>query len=64
MALSPEDIVEAIVEELAMGDLGESVEAFRFERLAPGKLRLDFGDAGRFHLVVVEIDDETARGHR
>jgi len=56
MALSVKDIIEAVIDPLAMGDLGESVDAFRFERLSPGSVLLDFGE-GRFRLDVVQIDD-------
>jgi len=57
MALSVNDIIEAVIDPLAMGDLGESVNAFRFERLSSGSLLLDFGEEGRFRLDVVQIDD-------
>jgi hypothetical protein len=57
MALSAEDIIEAVIDPVAMGDLGESVDAFRFERLSPGSLLLDFGEEGRFRLDVIQIDD-------
>jgi hypothetical protein len=57
MAVSPEDIIEAVLDPLAMGDLGERVEAFRFERLSPGSLLLDFGAAGRFRLDVVQVHE-------
>jgi hypothetical protein len=52
MFLTPADIIEAIVDELAMGELGERFDAFRIERSAPGTLLLDYGDAGRFRLDV------------
>ena len=55
--LSPSDIIEEIVDELAMGSLGEAVPAFELRRTAPGTLFLDYGDAGRFVLTVVEQSD-------
>lgn len=53
MALTPDDIIEEIIDELAMGELGESVEAFEFSRTGPGSLLLDYGALGRFRLSVV-----------
>jgi hypothetical protein len=54
MALTPHDVIEALVDELAMGDLGQSVDSFKFTRTGPGELVLDYGDGGRFRLSVVE----------
>lgn len=54
MSLTPADIIEAIVDELAVGELGERFDAFRIDRTAPGTLLLDYGDAGRFRLDVTE----------
>ena len=56
MSLTPADIIEAIVDELAMGDLGEQFDAFRLDRSAPGSLLLDYGDGGKFSLVVTEAE--------
>ena len=52
MEITPDQIIEDFVDDLAMGELGQSVEAFHFTRLGPGTLRLDYGDAGRFILTV------------
>lgn len=52
MQLTPGDIIEAIIDELAMGELGESVNAFELRRTGAGELLLDYGVAGRFTLVV------------
>jgi hypothetical protein len=57
MALTPADIIEEIVDELALGELGQSVDAFRFTRTGPGTLELDYGDLGRFVLSVVQVAD-------
>ncbi|HET7066930.1 MAG TPA: hypothetical protein VFI21_04960 [Nocardioides sp.] len=46
MTLSPADIIEAVLDPLAMGDLGEGVDAFRFDRLPDESVLLDWGDAG------------------
>lgn len=54
MKLTPDDILEELIDELAAGDLGESVDAFNLTRVAPGSLVLDYGDRGRFTLVVAE----------
>jgi hypothetical protein len=52
MKITAEQIIEELVDGLAMGDLGESVESFHFTRVGPGVLRLDYGDAGQFTLTV------------
>jgi hypothetical protein len=57
MSLTPEDIIEALVDELAMGDLAERSDAFRIDRAAPGTLLLDYGQDGRFRLDVTEVSD-------
>jgi hypothetical protein len=54
MALTPDDIIEALIDELAMGDLGQSVDSFTFTRTGLGSLTLDYGELGRFRLSVVE----------
>ncbi|MGN6780049.1 MAG: hypothetical protein ACTHJH_00950 [Marmoricola sp.] len=54
MRLTPNDIIEAIIDELAMGELGESVEAFALKRVGPGDLMLDYGELGKFRLIVSE----------
>ncbi|MGO4600304.1 hypothetical protein [Terrabacter sp. 2YAF2] len=50
--VSPEAIIEEIIDELALGDLGQAVDAFRMERVGPGTVLLDYGEAGRFRLHV------------
>lgn len=57
MPLTPADVIEAIVDELAMGELGERFEALGIDRAAPGTLILDYGDGGRFQLDVTEAND-------
>ena len=56
MALTPAEIIEAIIDELVMGELGEGIEAFQIDRVGPGTLMLDYGDEGRFRLVVTETN--------
>lgn len=41
MQLTADDIIEAIIDELAIGELGESVDSFVLERVGPGDLSLD-----------------------
>jgi hypothetical protein len=53
-SLSPADIIEALVDELAIGELADRFDALRIQRTGPGSLLLDYGDAGRFRLDVVE----------
>ena len=57
MNLKPQDIIEAIIDELALGELGQSIDAFSFTRVGPGSLVLDYGESGRFRLSVVEEPD-------
>jgi hypothetical protein len=52
MPITPQDIIEAIIDELAMGELGESVDAFILTSIGPGELRLDYGEWGTFRLTV------------
>jgi hypothetical protein len=52
MALTPDDIIEEFIDELAMGELGQRV-AFDLSRTGPGVWLLDYGDLGRFRLTVV-----------
>jgi hypothetical protein len=54
MALSPEDIVERILDDLIMGEFGDSVDALEVSKSGPGSLVLDYGKLGRFRLSVVE----------
>jgi len=54
--LTPGDIIEAIIDELAMGELGQSVDAIVIDRTGPGSLHVDYGEAGRFRLEVVPLD--------
>ena len=55
--VSPETIIEEVIDELAMGVLGQSVDDFRIERVAPSVLLLDYGTLGRFRLEVTEQHD-------
>ena len=57
MSLTPADIIEAIVDELAMGELMEALDAVQIRRTGPGCLILDYGKAGRFRLDVVEASE-------
>lgn len=52
VTLRPEDIIEAIVDELLMGDLAEDFPDIRVTRTGPGSLLLDYGEEGRFALQV------------
>ncbi len=56
MRLTPNDIVEALVDELVTGELGEQHDSLRLSREAPGVLMLDYGKAGRFRLEVTSAD--------
>jgi hypothetical protein len=51
----PGDVIEAIIDELAMGELGEQVEEFTLTRTGEGSLLLDYGRAGRFALDVMKL---------
>lgn len=55
MIITPGDIIEAVIDELAMGELGESVDAFALSRTGDGEVLLDYGSAGRFKLVVTAV---------
>jgi len=50
--ITPELIIENLIDELAMGELGQSVDGVHFLRLAPGILRLEYGELGSFILSV------------
>jgi len=52
MKITPELIIEDLIDDLAMGELGQSVDGFHFLRLAPGILRLEYGELGSFILSV------------
>ena len=52
MAITPADIIEAVIDELVMGELGDGIEAIAIERTGEGSLLLDYGPEGRFTLVV------------
>lgn len=54
MKLTPDDILEELIDELATGALGESVDAFELTKTDSDSLILDYGDRGRFTLVVSE----------
>ena len=55
MTYSPVDIVEAVIDELALGDLAERVDTFSMSRLEDGSVLLDYGSAGRFKLEVTRV---------
>jgi hypothetical protein len=50
--ITPSDVIETIIDELALGELGRSVDAFALTRTSPGGLLLDYGPAGRLVLTV------------
>jgi hypothetical protein len=56
MEISRQAIIEEIIDPLAMGDLGESVDAFHMTRPDEGTLLLDYGQHGRFILAVTKAD--------
>ncbi len=56
MEIFRQAIIEEIIDPLAMGDLGESVDAFPVTRLDEGTLLLDYGKRGRFILAVATAD--------
>ena len=62
MRLTPNDIVEALVDELVTGELGEQHDSLRLSREAPGVLMLDYGKAGRFRLEVTSADTSRTLG--
>lgn len=55
MRLTAADIIEAILDELVMGDLGASFDDISIERVSRGTLMLDYGDGGQFQLDVIEL---------
>jgi hypothetical protein len=55
MAIDTADIIEAIIDELVMGDLGENVPDIHVTRTGPGSLSLDYGSEGRFTLTVEAV---------
>lgn len=58
MEISVEDVIETVADELRAGHLGESADALHIRRTGPGSLLLDYGDAGRFSLVVSALDPD------
>lgn len=54
--MTPADIIEAIVDELILGDLGESVPDLAITRTGPGSLSLDYGSEGCFTLTVASVN--------
>ncbi|MDP3889663.1 hypothetical protein [Nocardioides sp.] len=54
--LTPADIIEAIVDELAV-EVGEPFVTVNIERAGPGTLLLNYGDGGQFRLDVIEVSD-------
>jgi hypothetical protein len=55
MELRLADIIEAMIDELAMGELSEQIEELALTRTGAGELSLDYGRAGRFKLVVTRV---------
>lgn len=55
--MNVKDIIEAIVDELVMGDLADDAKSINVERTGPGSLLLDYGSAGRFALTVTPEPD-------
>jgi hypothetical protein len=51
------DIIEAVTDELVMGELADDVPSIQVERTGPGSLLLDYGSAGRFTLTVAPEPD-------
>jgi len=52
MAVTPADIIEAIVDELVIGDVASDAPEVEVSRTGPGSLLLDYGHQGRFRLTV------------
>lgn len=55
MAITPADIIEAVIDELVMAELGDGTETIAIERTGGGALLLDYGPKGRFTLVVEPV---------
>lgn len=55
MNVQPGDIIEVIIDELAMGELGQQFDHFALTRTSDGSLLLDYGPAGRFRLDVTKL---------
>lgn len=56
MPLTPADIIEAIVDELAV-EVGEPFDTVNIERTGPGTLFLNYGEGGQFRLDVTAVSD-------
>lgn len=54
--VTPNAIIEEIIDDLAMGELGQSVDGFSLTRLGDGELRLDYGADGSFVLTVRPLE--------
>ena len=52
--ITPTEITESIVDDLVMG-FDDRSPSIRVTRTGPGSLDLDYGQAGRFRLVVEEL---------
>jgi len=52
MAITPGDIIEAIVDELVQGEFASNVAEVKVARTAPGALLVNYGSEGRFAITV------------
>jgi hypothetical protein len=55
--LTPSDIVEAIIDQLVVGEDFADVPSIHVDRTGPGSLLLDYGTAGVFVLTVEPRED-------
>jgi hypothetical protein len=60
MEITPADIIEEIVDGLAMGAIGQASMNLNFERTGPGSLLLDFGGSPQLFTLTVEAKDRGA----
>jgi hypothetical protein len=51
-AISPSDLIEEILDDLAMGEIGQQAESFALSRIDAGTVLLDYGSLGKFRLTV------------
>jgi hypothetical protein len=56
MAISPGDVIEQIVDDIAMGELGQSTDSFAVSRIDDGTLLLDYGASGKFTVAVTRVE--------
>jgi hypothetical protein len=57
MAITTADTIEAMIDELVMGELGDGVPNLQVTRTGPGSLSLNYGSEGRFTLTVASEPD-------